>query len=760
MQTSPQRADLGSPGHVSGQQAQVHGNALTCGVVLLAAAAEHALATDASGGVWSWGSGKNGELGNGQAGLSGTPRIVRGLANKRVTSIAAGGRHCAAASSAGEIFTWGDGRMGQLGHGDTQPRLVPTIVASLHGRHVASVACGLEHSVAVTMGGSAFSFGAARHGRLGSGSGASQASRQPRPQLINSRRGAESFGTADGPSVCKIVGAACGDAHTLLLTDTGRLLACGHGGKGALGLGHPMDASTPQLVPCLDGMSLRQLAAGSDFSLALGLKGEVFAFGNNTQGQLGLGHADGPVLLPQLVTRLSGDGVVAIAAGSAHALALGASGALYSWGRGAALQLGLGEMISSQAAAYGKGAAAAAAAAAAAGMACSVHTPRLVSGILTHPPRDRVKHARASGGCGTSPAASISPASASSSISPAPAHPYCPPYAAPSAACNKPRDYLVGAFEDQRRLALHESKEKLARQLEKLNAQVATLRGQSEQAEAQVASLRREGAKAEARLVDVAVEAVEAGQRRDDAVREKAAAQEEVRAAVEAAEDARKEAVHWQATAEALQATAAEAAVAADRAKREEAEASAAADQASAAAFEASAARRLSHEVATFDLQQALEDAAVSRGSRAGSPRSPKPTNATLLASAEAKEATARAIEARALAAESDGLRLELEKGRITAQLWELVTQAKADGESGQGSGQDAGGAQASTRAQVAQIWPIVVATFERLGSGVEKLRTKLAQETAAREAAESRLRALADGAGLTPHERVALDLA
>ena len=60
----------------------------------------------------------------------------------------------------------------------------------------------------------------------------------------------------------------------------------------------------------------------------------------------------------------------------------------------------------------------------------------------------------------------------------------------------------------------------------------------------------------------------------------------------------------------------------------------------------------------------------------------------------------------------------------------------------------------------MAQIWPIVVATFERLGSGVEKLRTKLAQETAAREAAESRLRALADGAGLTPHERVALDLA
>ena len=130
------------------------------------------------------------------------------------------------------------------------------------------------------------------------------------------------------------------------------------------------------------------------------------------------------------------------------------------------------------------------------------------------------------------------------------------------------------------------------------------------------------------------------------------------------------------------------------------------------------------------------------------------------MASAEAKHAAVKATEARALAAETDGLRLELEKGRITAQLWELVTQAKADGGSGRESGEDGdlGGAEVSTRAQVAQIWPIVVATFERLGIGVEKLRTKLAQETAAREAAEARLRALTDS--LTPHECVALDLA
>ena len=73
----------------------------------------------------------------------------------------------------------------------------------------------------------------------------------------------------------RAVHAACGDAHTLVLDAAGKLHACGQGGKGALGLGHPMDAWQPQQVPGLEGIALRQLAAGADFSVVLGSKGEV-----------------------------------------------------------------------------------------------------------------------------------------------------------------------------------------------------------------------------------------------------------------------------------------------------------------------------------------------------------------------------------------------------------------------------------------------------------------------------------------------------
>ena len=46
----------------------------------------------------------------------------------------------------------------------------------------------------------------------------------------------------------------------------------------------------------------------------------------------------------------------------------------------------------------------------------------------------------------------------------------------------------------------------------------------------------------------------------------------------------------------------------------------------------------------------------------------------------------------------------------------------------------------AAIKAEVARVWPIVVATFERLGAGVERLRTRLDEEIARREAAEARL--------------------
>ena len=69
------------------------------------------------------------------------------------TQIACGYEHTVALSSNGEVFTWGDNFRGELGHGDGQinkKKCVPTKVESLTGLRIVKVACGRIHTAAIT----------------------------------------------------------------------------------------------------------------------------------------------------------------------------------------------------------------------------------------------------------------------------------------------------------------------------------------------------------------------------------------------------------------------------------------------------------------------------------------------------------------------------------------------------------------------------------------------------------------------------------
>ncbi|NXT67061.1 HERC5 ligase, partial [Chaetops frenatus] len=72
--------------------------------------------------------------------------------------------------------------------------------------------------------------------------------------------------------------------------------------------------------------------------------GELFTWGQNTHGQLGVGDQTMLTPKPQLVKRLKGIPLAQIAAGGAHSTAVSLSGAVYSWGKNSFGQLGLGDM--------------------------------------------------------------------------------------------------------------------------------------------------------------------------------------------------------------------------------------------------------------------------------------------------------------------------------------------------------------------------------------------------------------------------------
>lgn len=60
------------------------------------------------------------------------PRLIEALKSKRVRDIACGSSHSAAITSNGDLYTWGLGEYGRLGHGDTHTQLKPKQVMVMH----------------------------------------------------------------------------------------------------------------------------------------------------------------------------------------------------------------------------------------------------------------------------------------------------------------------------------------------------------------------------------------------------------------------------------------------------------------------------------------------------------------------------------------------------------------------------------------------------------------------------------------------------
>ena len=59
--------------------------------------------------------------------------MIEALQGIRIVKVAAGGAHSAAISAEGELYTWGKGRYGRLGHGDSDDQMKPKLVKALAG---------------------------------------------------------------------------------------------------------------------------------------------------------------------------------------------------------------------------------------------------------------------------------------------------------------------------------------------------------------------------------------------------------------------------------------------------------------------------------------------------------------------------------------------------------------------------------------------------------------------------------------------------
>jgi alpha-tubulin suppressor-like RCC1 family protein len=108
--------------------------------------------------VFTWGRGEDGQLGLGDTSDQDEPTYVDALRGVGVRQIACGSGHTVVLSTEGEVFTWGRGDDGRLGHGDNGWKYVPRITQALAGQVVVQVTCGSYHTAAVTGNGDLYTW--------------------------------------------------------------------------------------------------------------------------------------------------------------------------------------------------------------------------------------------------------------------------------------------------------------------------------------------------------------------------------------------------------------------------------------------------------------------------------------------------------------------------------------------------------------------------------------------------------------------------
>jgi len=137
-------------------------------IMEVAAGDMHSLLLDRSGAVWSCGGGWEGPLGHGDPASSAVPRPILALAAVRIDRIAAGGVHSLALSETGQVWSWGWGIYGQLGHGDTRSLSAPRRIEAAPPA-VVQISAGHAHTLLVCRTGRVYTCGRAEAGQLGHG---------------------------------------------------------------------------------------------------------------------------------------------------------------------------------------------------------------------------------------------------------------------------------------------------------------------------------------------------------------------------------------------------------------------------------------------------------------------------------------------------------------------------------------------------------------------------------------------------------------
>lgn len=255
--------------------------------------------------LWSWGSNKDGQAGDGTLLNNSSPKKIGTDTDWK--TVVTGTNHAVALKKDGSLWAWGSNKYGQLGDGTSVSKIIPTRIGSATDWQ--TIAAGNQYTVALKKDGTLWAWGDNYFGQLGNG-------------------------TSSGPGIPKQVGTdndwktiTVGYFHTIALKKDGTLWTWGGNDDGQLGDGTTKKSYSPKKVGT--DTDWKTICGGAGHTLAIKTDGSLWAWGKNTYGELGNGTTISISIPIKIGT--STDWKTLGAAGN-HSIAIKTDGSLWNWG--------------------------------------------------------------------------------------------------------------------------------------------------------------------------------------------------------------------------------------------------------------------------------------------------------------------------------------------------------------------------------------------------------------------------------------------
>ena len=286
-------------------------------VSAISAGDRHVAVLKSDGTLWAWGDNNVGQLGYGANFLEPEPIVVPDF--KDVKTVAASQKYTLALKKDGTVWAWGDNSYGQLGVGTKVESLIPLKIEGLD--NIISISAGNTHALALKSDGTLWAWGSNGAGELGDGTYENRLS----PVQVT--------------GIDNVMSACAGDGFTIALKSNRTLWVWGNSGYTRKNDPTDINRSIPRNVKEVN--NIKSISAGKDFAIAIKNDESIWGLGSNTYGQMdGIGAEDDEgVKIPKAIVGLRG--IRQIAAGSNFSLALKSDGQVFAWGSNDYAQLGL-----------------------------------------------------------------------------------------------------------------------------------------------------------------------------------------------------------------------------------------------------------------------------------------------------------------------------------------------------------------------------------------------------------------------------------